>query len=113
MRPAGQAVVGGLDRLLGRDPVLVRGRGPADADQASDLSDFESGIAVEEEMAEQPAGVVIVAAALPEGKGRLEQAALLGRKSLFGNLCLGEPTGASAVRGEHEESSLQPRPGEL
>ena len=45
--PTGQAVVGGLDRLLGRDPLVVRGRGPADTDQASDLSDFESGSAVE------------------------------------------------------------------
>ena len=64
-------------------------------------------------MAEQAAGVVIVAAALPEGKGRLDQAALLGRESLFGNLCLGKPRCASVVRGDHEKSSLQPRQGEL
>jgi hypothetical protein len=34
---------------------------------------------MEQEMAEQAAGVVIVATALPESKGRPEQAALLGR----------------------------------
>jgi hypothetical protein len=34
---------------------------------------------MEQEMAEQPAGVVIVATALPESKGRLEQTALPGR----------------------------------
>ena len=79
MRPASQAVAGGLDGLLGRNPLLVRGRGSAEADPARDLRDFEPGIAMEQEMAEQAAGVVIVATALPEGKGRLEQAALLGR----------------------------------
>jgi hypothetical protein len=113
MRPTGEAVVGSLDDLLGRDALLVRGGGPAEADEASDLSHFESGIAVQQEMAEQAAGIVIVAAALPEGKGRLEQAALLGRQSLLGNLCLGEPRGATTVPAEHEESSLQSRQGEL
>ena len=74
---------------------------------------FQVRVAVEQEMAEQAAGIVIVAAALPEGKGRLEQAALLGRQSLFGNLCLGEPACAGRVRGGHEKSSLQSRQREL
>ena len=30
-------MVGRLNRLLGRDPLLVRGRGPADTGQAGDL----------------------------------------------------------------------------
>ena len=108
VRPTGQTVVRGLDRLLGREALLVRGRGPADADQAGELSDFEPGVAVQQEMAEQTVGVVIVAAALPEGKGRLEQAALLGRQSPFNNRCLGKPGGVGAVRGGHESSSLNP-----
>ena len=55
---------------------------------------------------------VIVAAALSEGKGRLEQAALLGGQSVGGNLCLGEPECARVVRGGHERSSPQSRQGD-
>ena len=49
----------------------MRGRRPADADQAGYLRDFEFAVTVEQEMAEQPTGVIIVATALPEGKGML------------------------------------------
>jgi hypothetical protein len=69
--PAGPAVVRRLNRLLGRAALLTRSRRPADADQASDLRDLEPRVAVEQEMAEQAVGVVIVAAALAEGKDRL------------------------------------------
>jgi hypothetical protein len=113
VRPTSQTVVRGLDRFLGRDALLVRSRGPADTDQPGKLSDFESGVAVQQEMAEQAVGVIIVAATLPEGKGRLEQAALLGCQSVGGNLCLEEPACARVVRGGHEKSSLQSRQGEL
>ena len=54
-------------------------------------------------MAEHAIGEVIVAAALAEAQGRLQQAALLGRQSLFGNLRLGKPLSVSAVRGSHEK----------
>ena len=84
-------MVSGLNRLLGRDTLLVRGGGSADADQAGDLGDLEPRVTVEQEMAEHAIGEVIVAAALAEAQGRLQQAALLGRQSLFGNLRLGKP----------------------
>src|SRR6202035_1207171 len=104
--PAGHAVVRRLNRLLGRDTLLMRGRRPADADQAGDLRDLESGVAVEQEMAEQTAGIIIVATALPKGKRVLQQAALLGRESVSGNLCSGKPLCKSAVPGTHEKSSM-------
>src|SRR5207245_10246621 len=91
----------------------ARGRRPADADQAGDLRDLESGVAVEQEMAEQTAGIIIVATALPEGKRVLQQAALLGRESVSGNLRLGKPLCKSAVRGNHEKSSAASCQGRL
>ena len=99
--PAGQAVVRGLNRLLGRDTLLVGGGGPADADQAGDLSDLEPRVAVEQEVAEQAVGVVIVAAALAEGKGRLQHAALCRRQALLGDVRLGEPLGKGVGGGDH------------
>lgn len=90
----------------------MRGRRPAEADQAGDLSDLEPSIAVQQEMAEQAVGVIIVAALLPKGKDGLQQAALVGRQSLFGNLRLRKPLCKSAVRGTHEKSSLTSCQGE-
>jgi hypothetical protein len=104
--PTRHTVVRRLHCLFGRDSLLARGRGSADADQASDLCDLEPGVAVEQEMTEQAAGIIIVAAALPEGKCALQQAALLGGQSVFGNLRLGEPLCKSAVRSTHEEFSM-------
>ena len=80
--PAGHAVVGCLDDLLGRDALLMGAGRPAEADQAGDLRDLESGVAVQQKMAEQPAGIIIAAAALPKGKGALQQAALRGGAAL-------------------------------
>jgi hypothetical protein len=104
--PAGHAVVGRLNRLLGRDALLVRGGRSADADQAGDLCDLEPGVAVQQEMAEQTAGVVIVAAVLPEGEGRLQQPALLGCQTFFDKLSFRKPLCTSTVRGVHERFSL-------
>src|SRR5262249_35762344 len=50
--PAGHAVVRCLNRFLGGNALLMRGRRPADADQAGDLGHLESALAVEQEMAE-------------------------------------------------------------
>src|SRR5262249_39010993 len=104
--PPSHAVVRRLNGFLGRNALLMRGRRSADADQAGDLRDLESGVAVEQKMAEQTAGIIIVATALAESKGVLQQAALLGRQALFANLRLGNPLGKSAVRGNHEKTSL-------
>ena len=111
--PAGHAVVGCLDDLLGRDALLMGAGRPAEADQAGDLRDLESGVAVQQKMAEQPAGIIIAAAALPKGKGALQQAALRGGAALFGNLRLGKPLCKSAVRGNHEKSSVVAYQGRL
>ena len=64
-------------------------------------------------MAEQAVGVVIGATTSPESKGGLEHTALLGGESVGGDLRLGEPTGTSVVRGRHEKSSPESRPGGL
>ena len=68
-----------LNRFLGRDALLMRGRGPAETDQAGDLGHFESRIAVQQEMAEQAVRIVILAATLPKRKRGPQQAALFGR----------------------------------
>ena len=101
--PTGHAMLSSLNRFLGRDALLTRGRGPADPDQAGDLSDLESRVAMQQEMAEQSSRIVILAAMLPEGKRRLQQAALLGRQSLLDNLRLRKPLCKSTVRGAHKE----------
>src|ERR1700732_1978467 len=49
--PTGHPVMSGLNGLFGRDTLLVRGGGSAEAEQAGDLSDLEPGVAVEQEMA--------------------------------------------------------------
>src|SRR5205085_11686697 len=95
-----------LSRFLGRAALLMRGRGAADAEHGGDLRDLESRVAVQQEMAEQRAGIIIVATALPEGARVPQQAALLGRRSLFGNLRLGKPLCKSAIRDHHDKYSL-------
>ena len=105
MRPTGQAVMRRLNRLLGRNALLMRSRGSANTHQASDLRDLESGVAVQQKMTEQTRRIVILAAALLEGKRRLQQAALFGGQSIFSNLHLGKPLAQSAVRGGHDQYS--------
>ena len=99
--PTGHAVVRGLNGLLGREALLPGGGGPADADQASDLRDLEPAVAVEQEMAEQAVGVVIGAAALAEGEGCLQQAALLWGQALFSDVRFAEPLRKRAGRDNH------------
>ena len=112
MGPTRHAMLSSLNRFLGRDALLTRGRGPADTEQAGDLRDLESRVGVEQEMAEQPVRIVVLAAMLPEGKRTLQQTALLGRQSLFDNLRLRKPLCKSAVRGTHKKSSMTSCHGE-
>ena len=70
-----------LDRLLGRQVLLPRGRLTAEVGQTSDLGDLESALAMQKEMVEQPIGVVVSPFLLAEAVSVLEQAALLGRQS--------------------------------
>lgn len=92
-----QAVMGGLDHLLGGEALLSGGSGPAESEQTCDLSDRESNPAVEEEVAEESDGVIVVAAALQEGKGGVEHGALGGGQSGLGDGGVCQPTGE--VRG--------------
>ena len=68
---------------------------------------------MKQKMTEQTCGIVILAAALLEGKRRLQQAALFGGQSIFSNLRLGKPLAQSAVRGGHDQYSVTPCQGEL
>jgi hypothetical protein len=111
--PASLAVVGCLDGLLGREPLLLRGGGSAEADEAGDVGDLEAGVAVQQEMAEQTPGIIIVATALAKGPSELQQAALLGGQTLRSNPGLGKPLGKSLVGSKHEISSLAPCQGRL
>src|ERR1019366_2561611 len=70
--PAGHAVVRRLHRLLGREPLLPRGGGSADAEQAGDLGDLESRVAMQQEVAKQAVGIVIFAAVLTKSEGSLQ-----------------------------------------
>ncbi len=96
-----------LNRLLGRNALLMRSRGPADADQAGDLSDLESGAAVQQEMAEQARRVVIHANPLAEAKRSLQDCGLLDRQTICGNIGMGEPLIERAIPDRHSHTSLQ------
>src|SRR5262249_49828542 len=97
----GQAVVGRLDDLLGRPPLLVGGGGPADADQAGDLGDLEAAATVEQEVAEQAVGVVVVPLPAAEAEGALEQTQLLRGEAWLGEVRLCEPCSEAVRRGRH------------
>ena len=62
-------------------------------------------------MAEQAGGVVIAAAALPEGEGGVQHAVLVGGELGLGDLCLGQPCGKTVHRGRHDETSLKAEQG--
>jgi hypothetical protein len=80
------AVVGLLDGLLGGGGLLAGSGGAIEAEQAGDLGDREAGAAVEQEVAEQAGGVVVGALRLAEVEGGVQQAALLGGQTDFGDL---------------------------
>ena len=58
---------------------------------------------MEQEVAEQARGVVIVPLALAEAEGGLQQGALLGGEALFRDVCLGQP-GGQGIRGSRHRS---------
>src|SRR5262249_52984042 len=100
-----QAGVGLLDRLLGGEGLLPGGGWAADAQQASDLGDLEAALTVQEEVAQHSCRVVVAALLLAEAEGGLEQAALRGRQTPFGDLALSQPVGERLGRGRHENPS--------
>jgi hypothetical protein len=88
-----QTVMGSRDYLLGGEALLGGGGGAAEAEQAGDRSHREAGRAVEEKVAEQADGVIVVAAALPEAKGGGEQGTLGSGQGGLGDGGAFQPTG--------------------
>jgi hypothetical protein len=101
MAAAGQAMVGGLDDLLGGQPLLGAGGGATEAEQAGDLGHLQAGLGVEQNVAEQAAGEVVVAAMLEDMKGGLQDSALGFGQGIFGNGAVLEPTGQGQRFGRH------------
>jgi hypothetical protein len=85
------AVVSLLDSLFGGEFLLVGGIGSADTQQAGDLGNLESSVAVEEEMTEQARGVVVSALLLAEAEDSSEQSLQLGSETVGGNVSLFDP----------------------
>ena len=101
MRPAGHAVVGRLDHLLGRDALLPGSGGPTEAEQAGDLGHRQPGLAVEQEMTEQAGGIIIVAGLLAVAEGRAQDRVLGGGQALGDDTGLGKPLKKGIRRGRH------------
>src|SRR5438270_10814668 len=90
---------------LGGETLLGRGGGAADAKQACDLGHLESGLAVQQEVAEQADGVVVAAAAAQEAEGGVQHGALGGGQRGLGDGGIFQPTGeVRGIRG-HDVSS--------
>jgi hypothetical protein len=106
MTAAGETMVGGLDDLLGRQTLLGGGGGATAAEQAGDLGDLQAGLGVEQDMAEQAAGEVVVTALLEEMKGRMQDSALGVGQGLLGKGAVLEPTGQRQRVGRHGGRSV-------
>jgi hypothetical protein len=109
VEPAVEAVVGLLDDLLGAELLLAGGGGPADAEQAGDRGDLQARLAVQQEVAEDTAGVIVGPLALAEAEGGPEQGALLGAQAVRGYLGLGQPA-LVRVGCRHHDSPYQVMP---
>ena len=103
--PSIQTMVRLLYGLLGSHALLPRGGGPADAEQAGECSDLQTGITMEQEMGEQARGVGVVALVLTEAEEGKQDAALIGRETVFDDLSLGQPVGERRGGGLHRSPS--------
>ena len=93
VRGADQAMVGGLDDLLGGEPLLSGGGRAAEAKQAGDLGHLESSLGMEQDVAEQASGKVVVALGFEETPGCLQDSALRGSQGGLDNGAVVQPTG--------------------
>jgi hypothetical protein len=100
------AVMGGLNGLLGREPLLAGSGGAIEADETCQLGDLEATVAVQQEMAEDARRVVIVAALLAEVEDTVENTALLGSEPIHGDACRGEPVSQSVRADDHDGNLL-------
>ena len=88
---AGQPMVSGLHDLLGGQ-ALLGGRGrTADTEQPPDLGHLQSGVAVQQDVAEQPRGVVIATTALAELECHVQNLQLRGGQVLLRDVRFYEP----------------------
>src|SRR5205807_10507942 len=106
MTAAGDAVVGSLDNLLGGEALLSGGCGATEAEQPGDGRDLQAGLGVQQEMAEQAPGEIIVTALLEKLPGRLQDSALRVGQCLLGNEAVLEPTGKGQPVDRHRGLSL-------
>jgi hypothetical protein len=85
---------------------------PRATDQAGDLRDLQAAVAVEQKVAEQAVGIVVVALVLAKGEGGAEQRGLLRRQALLGDAGLFE-LGVEEVRGRRHGSPSRARVREV
>src|SRR5579872_6514426 len=106
-----QTVMGLANGFLGRKSLLTRGSGPAEAEQTRDGGDFESTIAVQEEMAEHASGVIVAALRLAKAEGGLQQGQLLRSEACLGELRVGQPGKKGILCVRHRSPSRATRSG--
>jgi hypothetical protein len=95
-----------LNDLFGRKFLLGRGCGTAEVEQACYWRHFESGLGVEEKVAEQAPGKVVAAALFEEAKGSFQNMALRVGKSGFGNGAVLQPTAEGPTPCRHGSASV-------
>jgi hypothetical protein len=78
MRTPSETMVSGLNDFFGGKALLGGGRRAAHAKQTADLSDFQSRVAVEQEVAEQTRRVIVGATTLAKSASRVQKSALIG-----------------------------------
>src|SRR5262245_41180618 len=100
-----QAVMGLLDGLLGGELLLSGGGRAAESEEACQLGDLESTATVEQEVAEQSRGVVIIPLGLAEAEDSLKQGELCRGQTPGGELSLVQPVGEGIGCGHHESPS--------
>src|SRR5438477_2017549 len=96
-----------LNGFLGSKPLLPRGSRAADGKQASNMSHWELRTAVQQEVAEHPRRIIILADLLAETKSRLQNHGLLDRQVFRGNSGLTQPLCKRSILGRHSHASLQ------
>lgn len=79
VRPSRQPMLNFADDLPRRESVLSRGRGACDADEPSDLGDFQTQLTMEKKMGEHTFASVVVTHLLSKGKRRLQDRKMFGR----------------------------------
>ena len=121
MRPAGAALMGGLNEFLGGQALVPGSRGPAATGEACDLGHLESGRTMQQEVREKAARIVVVALVLSKTKNSVPQGAHVGGQARAGDVGAGQPVvkgergrsqerrSRSRVPGDHRLSSIMRR----